>query len=104
VRKSRAGDEPQIRANTEALERIEHHTDGRVFRGPRDGVLSPDIARRTLIKEVLTPLAKSFPTPEGEIGFEDGRLHLFRHYFCSVCANTGVPEQVVMRWLGAVNK
>ena len=82
------------------LERIEHHADGRVFHGPRDGVLSPDIARRTLIKEVLTPLAKNFPTPVGEIGFEDGRLHSFRHYFCSVCANTGVPEPVVMRWLG----
>ena len=49
---------------------------------------------------MLTPLAKKFPTPEGEIGFKDGRLHSFRHYFCSVCANTGVPEQVVMRWLG----
>lgn len=82
------------------LEHASHHPDGRVFHGPRDGVLSPDIARRTLIKEVLTPLAKRFPTPDGETGFQDGRLHSFRHYFCSTCANTGVPEQVVMRWLG----
>jgi integrase len=63
-------------------------------------VLSPDIARRTLIKEALTPLSQQFPTPEGETGFKDGRLHSFRHYFCSVCANTGIPEQVVMQWLG----
>ena len=82
------------------FERIERHADGRVFHGPRNGVLSPDIARRTLIKEVLTPLAKRFPTPEGETGLRDGRLHSFRHYFCSACANTGVPEQVVMQWLG----
>jgi len=82
------------------LDRIEHHADGLVFHGPRSGVLSPDICRRTLIKEVLTPLAEQFPTPEGETGFQDGRLHSFRHYFCSTCANTGVPEQVVMRWLG----
>ena len=82
------------------LDRIERQPDGVVFHGPRNGVLSPDICRRTLIKQVLTPLAEQFPTPEGEIGFEDGRLHSFRHYFCSVCANTGVPEQVVMRWLG----
>jgi integrase len=53
-----------------------------------------------LIKEVLKPLESKFKTPEGEIGFEHGRLHSFRHYFCSVCANRGVPEQVVMRWLG----
>ena len=63
-------------------------------------MLSPDIARRTLIKEVLTPLSERFPTPEGGTGFGDGRLHSFRHYFCSTCANTGVPEQVVMQWLG----
>jgi integrase len=82
------------------LDRIERQPDGLVFHGPRMGVLSPDICRRTLIKGVLTPLAEKFPTPQGEIGFRDGRLHSFRHYFCSVCANTGVPEQVVMRWLG----
>ncbi len=82
------------------LELANHHPSGRVFCGPRGGVLSADIARRTLIKEVLRPLAKQFPTPDGETGFQDGRLHSFRHYFCSVCANTGVPEQVVMRWLG----
>ena len=42
----------------------------------------------------------NFPTPEGEIGFADGRLHSFRHYFCSYCANAGTPERVVMAWLG----
>ena len=81
------------------LEGIERHPDGRVFHGPLGGVIKPDIVRRALIK-VLTPLAEKFSTPEGEIGFKDGRLHSFRHYFCSVCANTGVPEQVVMQWLG----
>ena len=81
------------------MEGIERHPDGRVFHGPLGGVIKPDIVRRALIK-VLTPLAEKFSTPEGEIGFKDGRLHSFRHYFCSVCANTGVPEQVVMQWLG----
>lgn len=43
----------------------------------------------------------SFPKRfEGELSFVDGRLHSFRHYFCSVCANTGVPERIVMEWLG----
>ena len=48
----------------------------------------------------MTPLAEQFPTPDGEVGFADGRLHSFRHFFCSLCANRGVPQQVVMRWLG----
>lgn len=82
------------------LESMNRHRDGRVFHGPRGGILSPDVARRTLIKEVLKPLQSKFETPKGEIGFEHGRLHSFRHYFCSTCANRGVPEQVVMRWLG----
>jgi integrase len=82
------------------LERIEHHPDGRVFHGPLGGIIKPDTVRRTLINEVLVPLAGEFPTVEGEIGFGNGRLHSFRHYFCSTCANTGVPEQVVMQWLG----
>lgn len=82
------------------LDRIERSDDGLVFHGPRGGVLRPDITRRTVIRDVLTPLAERFPTPEGEIGFAHGRLHSFRHYFCSTCANNNVPEQVVMRWLG----
>jgi integrase len=45
-------------------------------------------------------LADEFPTPDGEVGFVHGRLHSFRHFFCSTCANRGVPEQVVMSWLG----
>ena len=79
------------------LEAMDGQSDGRVFHGPRNGILSPDVARRTLIKEVPKPLESKFKTPEGEIGFEHGRLHSFRHYFCSVCANRGVPEQVVIR-------
>lgn len=82
------------------LEPLPRHSDGRVFHGPRGGVISPDQVRRTLIRDVLAPLGKTFPTPAGEIGFGHGRLHSFRHYFCSVCANSGTPEQVVMRWLG----
>jgi hypothetical protein len=26
-----------------------------------------------------------------------------RHYFCSTCANNGVPERMVMAWLGHAN-
>jgi hypothetical protein len=49
---------------------------------------------------VLLPLAEQFPAPAGEIGFADGRLRSFRHYFASYCANDGRPERMVMEWLG----
>ena len=82
------------------LNEIERHPDGLVFHGPRGGVLKPDTVRRILVRDVISDLSSRFPTREGETGFADGRLHSFRHYFCSTCANAGVPEQVVMRWLG----
>jgi integrase len=53
-----------------------------------------------LIREVLNPLAKQFPANANGTGFRDGRLHSFRHYFCSVSATNGVPEQILMSWLG----
>ncbi len=71
-----------------------------VFYGPRGGRVKPDTIRRILIRDVLTPLAERFPTAEGEVGFAEGRLHSFRHYFCSTCANNNIPEQMVMQWLG----
>jgi integrase len=52
---------------------------------------------------VLTPLEPVFPGGDDEVGFKGGRLHSFRHYFCSVCANSGVPEQLLMKWPGHRN-
>ena len=71
-----------------------------IFHGPRGGALKPDTLRRVLIKEVIRPLATKFPSEYGEKGFCDGRLHSFRHAFCSTCANHGVPERMLMSWLG----
>jgi integrase len=82
------------------LRRMARHPDGSVFHGPRGGRLKPDRVRRVLIREVLTPLTHRFPMSKDEVGFGDGRLHSFRHFFCSLCANRGVPQRVVMRWLG----
>lgn len=82
------------------LDLVKPSSDGVIFHGPRGGVLKPDTVRNILIREVLTPLSEKFPSPPGDVGFKDGRLHSFRHYFCSTCANSGVPEAVVMKWLG----
>lgn len=85
------------------LERLPHHADGYVFHGPRGGRIKPDTVRRLLIKDVLDALKERFPSKHGDTGFSDGRLHSFRHFFCSVCANSGVAERVVMDWLGHAN-
>jgi len=82
------------------LQILPRHPDGAVFHGPRGGRLKPDVVRRVLIRDVLGPLAGRFATPADEVGFADGRLHSFRHFFCSLCANRGVSQRVVMRWLG----
>lgn len=76
------------------------HCDRYVFHGPRGGRLKPDTVRRAFVAEVVEPLADRFPSRLEEQGFKDGRMHSFRHYFCSVCATSGVPEQIVMSWLG----
>lgn len=41
-----------------------------------------------------------FNTPSGEIGFEHGRIHSFRHYFCSQCFLGGASESEIKEWLG----
>jgi integrase len=82
------------------LQRMKPSGEGTIFRGPRNGVLKPDTVRTILIRNVLTPLSEKFPSTTNDLSFADGRLHSFRHYFCSRCANNGVPELAVMTWLG----
>lgn len=64
--------------------------DGLVVNGPLGSKNKPDTLRNILVKKILTPLISRFPATAGEKGFEDGRLHSFRHLFCSQCANHGV--------------
>ena len=84
----------------QVLVTIEQHSDGRVFHGPLGGKVKPDKLRRALIRDVLQPLADKFPVSVGNSDFADGRLHSFRHYFCSACVNANIPERVLMDWLG----
>jgi integrase len=52
------------------------------------------------IRDVIGPLAEKFPTPEGEIGFEHGRLHSFRHFFVSQAFLGGASEGEIREWVG----
>jgi hypothetical protein len=70
--------------------------DGAVFEGPLGGRVKPDTIRNILIREVLKPVAVKLNRPS----LLRGRLHSFRHYFCTLCASSGVTEPVVRRWMG----
>jgi integrase len=74
--------------------------DGFVFHAALGGRV---FARNTLdqfISHVIEPLKTKFPTPKGEIGFKHGRLHSFRHFFCSQCFLGGASEGEIKEWLG----
>lgn len=82
------------------LARLPRVPDGRVFHGPHGGKIKPDTVRNVLIRDVLTPLAAKFPATAEGPGILAGRVHGFRHYFCSMSADRNVAEQVLMSWLG----
>ena len=84
----------------EVLRSMKRDCDGYLFHGPRGGRLKADTVRTIFLREVIEPLSSNFPAINGERSFEEGRLHSFRHYFCSTCANNGVPIRIVMKWLG----
>jgi integrase len=82
------------------LTELKRHPDGRVFHGPREGVLKPDTVRVILRREVIEPLKARFPTAPGEIGFEHATPHSFRHFFCSQAFLGGASEADIKDWLG----
>lgn len=82
------------------FERLAHAADGRVFHGPKGGILKPDTVRIVLKREVLAALAARFPPDGDDPGIVAGTVHGFRHYFCSVSADEGAPERLLMSWLG----
>lgn len=84
----------------EMLNGLKRQPDGRVLHAARGGKLLPRNVLATFIEKVIEPLKKQFPTPEGEIGFEHGRLHSFRHFFCSQSFLSGATEGEVRDWLG----
>jgi integrase len=75
-------------------------TDGRVFHAPRGGQIRPRNVLSMFIRDVIEKLKDKFPTPAGEIGFENGRLHGFRHFFVSRCFLGGASEGEIREWVG----
>ncbi len=84
----------------DVLASLPRGADGRVLHAERGGPLLPENVLQALIHHVIAKLKDEFPTPEGEIGFEHGRLHSFRHFFCSQAFLNGASEGEIREWLG----
>jgi integrase len=82
------------------LKTLEHQPDGYVLHARRGGRLHPRNILHDFIQEVIEPLQEKFPTSLGEIGFEHGRIHSFRHFFCSQAFLGGASEGEIREWLG----
>ncbi len=85
---------------TALLEQLPQAKDGLIFHGPQGGKLKPDTVRKIFVREVLTPLSSQFPGVRGQVGFADGRLHSFRHFFLSRAFAEGATEAENKTWVG----
>ncbi len=79
---------------------LQRQADGLVFHGAMGGRVRSRNVLEQFIRHVIEPLKANFITPAGEIGFEHGRLHSFRHFFCSQCFLGGASEGEIKEWLG----
>ena len=91
---------PELKALLRALVR---DPEAFVFQSMKGRRLNDNNLRTVFVKDVIRPLSRRFPSPEGERGFKDGRLHSFRHFFCSQMANANTPITALQQWLGHRN-
>jgi integrase len=91
---------PMHRAFRDVLLALPENKDGLVFHGQKGGKLSDRRVLEALQRHVIAPLAKEFPTPDGEIGFANGTVHGLRHYFCSEAYRNGATDAELLAWLG----
>lgn len=91
---------PIHRVLRETLNGISKHRDGYVMHGPLGGRLKPDTVRNVLLREILPALTERFPKTDRSLGIAAGRIHSFRHFYCSLCAEAGMPEQKLKSILG----
>ncbi len=82
------------------IEDMPRNRDGLIFRAQRGGPLRDRRVLEVLQNQVIENLKSEFPTPPGEIGFADGTVHSFRHYFCSEAYRNGATDAELLAWLG----
>jgi len=82
------------------LEGLPRHKDGVVFRAERGGKVRDRRVLEVPQNKVIANLTDEFPSPEDEVGFTDGTVHSFRHYFCSEAYRSGATDAELLEWLG----
>jgi integrase len=82
------------------LVRLPKTVDGLIFHGPLGSKLQDSTVLRNLKDNVIDKLKSKYPTPPGELGFEHGKVHSMRHYFCSESFRNGATEAQLLEWLG----
>lgn len=82
------------------IENLRPNQQSLLFQDKKGNRLQPSNLCQVLVREVITPLKSQFPTPPGEIGFEHGRFHSFRHFFVSQAFIGGASEGEVKEWVG----
>jgi integrase len=82
------------------LATLPRKTDGYVLHAAKGGRLHARNVLEAFIDGVIEPLKGTFPTLAGDVGFEHGRLHSFRHFFTSQAFLSGVSEGEIREWLG----
>lgn len=85
------------------LESLPVRSDGVLFLNNNGQPVNYHVILSTFISRVIQPLASEFPTVAGQIGFERGRLHSFRHFFVSQALLNGVSEGEIRDWIGHAN-
>jgi len=85
---------------SETLNKLERHPDGGVFHGPKGGKLQAKTVLDIFKRNIRNKLKEEFPTNKGQVGFADGTIHSFRHYFVSEAFRQGATEAEVMDWVG----
>ncbi len=73
---------------------------GLLFKNPKGGKLGYCAIWESFVAHVRVPLAKKFPSKEGEKSFIDGAFHSLRHFYCSIHAQQGVSEMTMCQYLG----
>lgn len=72
----------------------------KVFRGPLGGKLKPDTVRNVLIRDVLPAVAKQLYPKVKSPSILSGRVHSFRHTFCTLAYRAGWPERKILDLMG----
>lgn len=85
--------QPAVR---EILPKLAAENEGLLFRGPRGGKVISETFGNGLRKFALEPLKAKFKHRR----FMTITAHCFRHFFSSYCAGMGIPQQMLMDWMG----